>query len=151
MIEPTSFNESVPGLLIFEVDNMIFCTDVRIITVILKPEEIEWSHSMSNSENTSSIIFHDQDFKLLNFNKLMNLKRTKDINDSRVILLDVYEKRFAFFVDRVTEILSLDKIFIEKSIDYKPYSDIDFISGVLKFQGRICYFPDYERMAKELF
>ncbi len=148
MIEPTSFDESVPGLLIFEVGGMKFCTDLRIITVVLKPDEIEQIQSI-DSEGSTTILYNNQEYKLIHFNRLVNLEDVKNIYDSRIILLSIYEKRIAFFVDRVTEILSLDKIFIEESIDYKPNLEIDYVCGVLKFQNRTCYFPDYERIAKE--
>lgn len=150
MIEPTSLSESIPGLLIFEVDDMIFCTDIRMITVIQKPEEIEWGGSV-NSRDLTKLNFRGEVYNIINFNRMMKLKRKSIVIDSRILLLDVFERKIAFFVDKVNEMLSLDKLFIEKSINYVPAENIDYVSGILNFQNKSCYFPDYARIVKEVF
>ena len=149
IIEPNSFDESVPGLLIFEIGRMKFCTDLRMITVILKPDEIKQIQSI-DSENTAAVLYNNQEYNIIYFNRLVNLEEIKDIYASRLILLDIYDKKIALLVDKVTEILSIDKAFIEESINYNPNSDIEYINGILKFQNMTCYLPDYKKITKGL-
>jgi chemotaxis signal transduction protein len=143
-------DETIPALLIFEVGEMEFCTDMRLIFVVLKPDEINRIGSSGSEINDGYIQYNDVKYKLIDFNQILNLGYRRNLYDSRVILMNVHGKKFAFFVDRVKEIISLDKQFIEESIEYNPYNETDFITAILNFRNETCYLPDYDWIANEM-
>lgn len=143
-----TFIENIEGLLMFDIGEMTFCTDISLITVILKPEDAVIQELNGTELNEAQIQFNGTDYKLINLHQVLNLGLRRNIYNSRIILLDIKNKKLAFFADRINEILILDNLFIGEIAGFKSCTDTDYISGMLNIQNTICYFPDYERIAK---
>jgi len=136
--------ESISGLLVFQIAGIEFCTDLKLITGIKKTAEVKCNSGglIDTSDN--------HNYLLIEFSNLFNLKVKKKTESTRVLLLEVYGNAISFFVDKVTAIISLDKIFIENSIDIKPCNNINYVSSVLTIQDCNYYFPDYGEISKEI-
>ncbi len=137
----------VDGLLIFEISNQEFCSDMRFVTAILNLKE---AASNLSRMPKSEIQFNDDKYKLINIYKTLNYNTVKQKNDTRIILFDIFQTRFGFLVDKVSEILTTEKIFINKSLDMILSSRIKYIKGYLIFENRKILLLDFERITKEL-
>ncbi len=139
--------EGIKGLLIYKIADMEFCSDVKNIVAILRPDEIV---QMKNQNKLHQILFNQLIFKTIDLHKIFGMKPVKMNNNIRIILHEMYGKRFCFLVDSVIEILTTDRMFIDNSLDLIPYSDKNFIKSILKYQNRKIYLPDFEKVTKEL-
>lgn len=137
----------VDGLLVFEINNQEFCSDMRFVTAILSLKE-----AASNSSKTlkSKVKFNGDNYRLINIYKILNYNAVKQKSDMRIILFDIFQNKFGFMVDKVSEILTTEKIFINKSLDMILSSKIKFIKGYLIFENRKILLLDFERITKEL-
>lgn len=140
--------KGIKGLIIFEISGWEFYTDIQNIVAILKPEEC---NTNTSTEKRWEIEFKGMKFNLVDLrNKIFGFNQKTPEDEKRIILVEMFGKSFCFFVKNVVELLTTDRIFIEKSLDLIPVSDKRYIRSLLKFQGRTIYFPDFELLAKEL-
>jgi len=139
--------EGIKGLLIYQIANMEFCSDVKNIAAILRMDEVE---KLKKHNSLHQILYHQSIFKTIDLHKIYGLKPIKTTKNIRIILLELFGKRFCFMVDNVIEILTTDSMFIDNSLDLIPYSDKSFIKSILKYQNRKIYLPDFEKITKEL-
>ena len=137
----------VDGLLIFEISSQQFCSDMRFITAILSLKE---ASSNSSKMIKSEIQFNGDNYKLINIYKILNFNAVKQKSETRIILFDIFQKKFGFIVDKVSEILTTEKIFVNKSLDMILSSAIKYVKGYLIFENRKILLLDFERITKEL-
>ena len=139
--------EGIKGLLIYKIADMEFCSDVKDIVAILKPDEIV---QMKNQNKLHQILFNQSIFEAIDLHKIYGMKQVIMTDNIRIILHEMFGSRFCFFVDNVIEILTTDRMFIDNKLDLIPYSDKSFIKSILKYQNRNIYLPDFEKITKEL-
>lgn len=139
--------EELHGLLIYEINGEKFCSDIKEISTILKPSE---ANLKLRSAIESYVLFDEFEYKLINIHKMLKFNSPKVMKCSKLILFEVFGKRFGFIVDKIIELVTTEKLFVEKSLDLIPHSDKNFISSILKFQNRIIYMIDFEKITKEL-
>jgi chemotaxis signal transduction protein len=135
------------GLLIFEISKQEFCIDIQIVSDIILAKDVKIK---INTFNEATIYLDDLEYKVIQLHRLLGYPEMDIINGCRAILVDVFGKRIAFLVDKVVEIVTTDKIFVENSLDLKLLNNKKYLSGVLKFQDRQILIPDLERISKEL-
>ena len=140
------FNE-IKGLLIYEMGDMEFCSDVKDIVAVVKTNEVR---QLIKQDSSSSIEYNKMEFKLIDLHKIYGLRPLNASKDVRVIFHEMYGKRFCFKVDLVKEILTTDIIFIEKSLDIIPSKEKNYINSILKYKSRKIYIPGFEQISKEL-
>ena len=139
---------NVRGLIIFEIFEWEFCADIQNIVAIIKPVECQ---KLYLRNMLTALEFKEMKFSIVDLkNKIFGIKPNEFGDDGRVILFEMFGKRFCFFVRSVIEILTTDRIFIEKSLDFIPVSDKKYIRSHLKYQDRIIHIPDFETLVKEL-
>lgn len=138
--------ENISGLLIFQIGEIEFCTDLKLISAIMKPDEVK----TDRSGNRLTHEFSERKYMTIDFASYYSLIPDKTLGSCRVLLLEVYGQKISFFVDKVLEIISLDKIFIEESVEMELLNDRDYLSYIMSIQGNRIYFPDYDRIAKEV-
>lgn len=141
--------ETLKGLVIFKINNEEYCFDIRNISAILKPYEID-KNSALKPEKQPCISFADEKFIMVDMHEIFGVRYSGINSDTRVILIEIFDKKIAFWVDKVKEIVTLDRIFIEKSLRYKPYNNNSFISGILEIQDRKIKMPNFNKIANEL-
>jgi len=139
--------EGIKGLLIYEIADMEFCSDVKNIVAIIKMEEVE---QLKKYNSLHQILYHQSVFITIDLRKIYGLKPNKLTKNIRIILHEMFGKRFCFLADNVIEILTTDSMFIDTSLDLIPYSDKNFIKNILKYHNRRIYLPDFEKITKEL-
>ncbi len=135
------------GLLIYEIANLQFCSDVNNIAAILKREEV---NQLSEQNNLNHVLYYEFEFRKIDLHKIYDLKPKRESKNNRIIFHEMFGKRFCFPVDSVIEILTMDIMFIDKLLDLIPYSNKDYIGSILKYQNREIYLPDFGKITKEL-
>ncbi len=138
--------ENISGLLIFQIGGKEFCVDLQLVTAILKPSEIKTERREKRLTNE----FSEQQYRVIDFASFYSLYVDKLSESSRVLFMEIYGQKVSFYADKVMEIISLDKIFIEESVEMIPEHEIDYISFEMNIQDRKYYFPDFDRIAKQL-
>lgn len=146
MTDSSSLFKTTHGIVTFKIGEQEYCTSLDIIDSILKIDELNRLARLGGD----FIIYKNDRYKIIQTFRTAGEKFNKKNPEERIILVSIFGKKFAYTVDKIIEILALDQIFVEKSLDFKPTTQIPYVSGILKFQGATIYFPDFERIAKEL-
>lgn len=148
MTENEKYLNNLPGLLIFESDKDQYCVDVKDVQSVIKIDGIDYrvEHSSDlrpivNSSDTEYFLF---DSRLIN-----GRKPTSDFLGKKVILCTLFSNRIGLVADNTIEFLSLDSIFIQKHVEFIEAGNSKFVKWRLEYQGRLIYYPDYEKIAKE--
>ncbi len=140
--------KGIKGLIIFEIFEWEFCADIQNIVAIIKPAECR---KLYKENLISAVEFKGLKFSIIDLkNKIFGFKPSEFDRENRVILFEMFGKQFCFFVKSVIEILTTDRIFTERTLDFIPASDKNYIRSQLKYQDRIIHIPDFEALVKEL-
>jgi chemotaxis signal transduction protein len=137
---------NISGLLIFQIAEKEFCTDLKPVTAIMKPGEIKFHTRGLRHTNVDP----DQKYTAIDFAGFYSLKNEKSIDSSRVLYLELFGQKISFNVDKVMEIISLDKLFIEESIRMELADKLDYVDYILSIKQNKYYFPDFARIVREM-
>ena len=137
----------IQGLLILKINNKEYCSDIKNVSVVLNLDE-ETLHSYSPKEGI--LFYRNGKFKLLDINGILNAGKGRTSHSSKIILFETFGSHFGFLADEILEIVTIDTLFIEKSLDFIPYPDNGFINGELIMQGRKIYFFDFNKFSRDL-
>jgi chemotaxis signal transduction protein len=142
MIDQYKITESLSGLVVFELDDKEFCADIRNISAILNPKEI----NKSNSEiaSVSKIKLNGIQVPLIDLHKYFDVPRKVKSKNMRIILFEVRDKLFGFMVERVKEIFSMSRSFRNK-IHFTPVENT-YVLWKLDIEGRELLIPDFEKI-----
>ncbi|HKI78844.1 MAG TPA: chemotaxis protein CheW [Ignavibacteriaceae bacterium] len=139
--------KGIIGLLVFNFYNNEFCIDLQNVTEVKKVDAVQIHF---NKRNEAVINLDTSKYKLIQLYKLMGYVNLKTAKDNRVIFADIFNKKIAFFVESVTEVLTTRLLFIDDTLDMELLSDKKYLKGIIKYQGRKIYIPDYEKISREL-
>ncbi|MCL5028177.1 MAG: chemotaxis protein CheW [Bacteroidetes bacterium] len=137
----------ISGLLIFKLSNQEYCADMKNISAIINLNEFAL---LSKNKFMNEIKFADFTYTIIDIHKMFNYHVTKLKNGARIILFEIYNKKFGFLVDRVTEIITMDRMFMDKSIDIIMDIDKEYVKSVLIYQNRKILLFDFEKISKNL-
>lgn len=137
----------VEGLLIFEINEQEYCSDMKYVTSILNLNEIL---SDSKKAPKTEIHVHGGAYRFINIIKILNYEDIKPREEARIILFEMFQRKFGFIVNKVNEILTTEEIFINKSLDLVLGSKKKFIKGYLIFENRKILLIDFESITKDL-
>ena len=140
--------EGIKGVLIYKIGDAEYCTDIQYIAAVKRIDEIKQN---AGQNYISQIEYNQSAFSIIDLHNIYKTNPLKQTNNIRIIMQEMFGKNFCFFADRVLEILSTDKIFMEKTMDLLPYSGKNFIKYILKYQNRDILFPDFEKITKSLY
>jgi chemotaxis signal transduction protein len=133
----------IPGLVIFTICNIEYCIDVKDVKYVERYSQI-FSHRI-----TSELKYLDQDFRVVDTHSFLKEYDFPSSMDRRILLCRICGKNIALIVDDVLEFLTLDSLFIEKTIEFTECSK-DYNKWELRFEDRTIYYPDYEYISKNI-
>ncbi|MEO8399190.1 MAG: chemotaxis protein CheW [Ignavibacteriaceae bacterium] len=142
MIDPLSLVETLTGLVIFEIKQTEFCIDIKDVSAIINPNELEES-SIINPESTKEIKVDKLIIPILDLQKFNGLGALALNKDTRILILEFINKKVGFFVDRVKEIITIDIEFRTNSLKFLPEKDDTYLMGMLKYEDRQLSFPNF--------
>jgi purine-binding chemotaxis protein CheW len=141
--------EKFTGLVIFCIDDWEFCINFQDVALILRGDELK------NIKNINTFLHRDDKEKSDNFMSLdlgvfFGLKEKKPIENSRFLCIQNNTLEFGFFVDSIKEIITIDRDFVHKKLEFISIASKDYIKGLIKFEKRTFLYPDYNRIVATL-
>jgi hypothetical protein len=137
----------VPGILIFEVGRSEFCIDVNFI---YKFEKKFYDTEPCNESFRTNKITHSDPYEyIIDLNDLFKIEKKRQ-NYFFIIRTIMFAKKISLIVDSVLEFITIDTIFIEKSLDINKAESAEYIKWILNYKNRNISIPDYEKIAKSI-
>ena len=137
----------ISGLLIFKINNQEYCADMKNISAIINLSEFAL---LSKNNLTNEIEFAGLSFKMIDIHKMLSYNAARIRNCARIILFEFYSKKFGFLADKVSEIITTDRMFMDKSVDIIMNNDKEYIKSILIYENRRILLFDFERISKTL-
>ena len=139
--------EGIRGLLILKINNKEYCSDIKNVSVVLKLND----ENLNNYNPKESIFYYSNEkFKIIDIKEILGSRTVRIPPRSKIILFETFGSHFGFFADDILEIIIIDSLFVEYSIDFIPYSRDGFIRGQLVMDDREILFFDFEKFSKHL-
>jgi chemotaxis signal transduction protein len=147
MVENTTTVDTLTGLVVFLLGGREYCADIREISAIINPNELKERVDLK-SENPSLRI-NNLDIPILNLHKYFDLTVSENEADKRILTVEPENNIFGFYVDKVKEIFTMNRDLKEK-IEFVPFEKEKYLVGVLNFEGRNLYLPDFSTLFKSI-
>jgi chemotaxis signal transduction protein len=144
MVDHFLISESLTGLIVFEISEIEFCTDIKNVSAIINPNELN-QPSLSSSKDPK-IQINDLIIPIINIHKFFGVEYKSKSKDNRIVLVETQDKVFGFFVDRVKEIFSMSKGFKSK-LKFTTSHENNYLLGKLNYESRQLLIPDFGKIA----
>ena len=138
--------DNLKGLLVFYLGDLEFCADIKDITTTIKVDKLGNNYPVSRLDNLKLMI-NKSEVQIINLHQIFGITLTKFDQDTRIFLYEKDNNRFGFFVDNVSELLTIDRK-ITKHLEFIPPQNNEFLLSIIKFEGRLLYLPDYLKIAQ---
>ncbi len=143
----TQLLEGLRGLVIFDIAEQEFCSDINNVLAIIRINEAKF---WNVERFLTDIEFNKVVFRVVDIHGIYGFNPVRITDSTRIMLFELFGKKFCFIVDRVIEMLTTDRIFIEKSLDIVQDTDKGHSRGILKYQKRNIFIPNFEKICKDL-
>jgi chemotaxis signal transduction protein len=146
MIDGKNMDE-LTGLVIFEIAGKEFCADIKDISAIINPAELKLSSDIGSADE-HQVLINNLNIPIVDIHKLYGFEQKDGNGEKRILLLEIKNKMFGFFVEKVKEIFTSSKEFAQK-LKFIPYEGKEYLTGVLTYEGRRFFIPDYLRVVNQ--
>jgi purine-binding chemotaxis protein CheW len=147
MIQQSVLIETMTGLVIFDIGGKEFCADIRHISAIINPSEIKQEENLQADENPH-ISINNLSIPVISVHKYFNLEMKSKNDDQRILIVEPDDILFGFVVERVKEIFTMSREFKDK-LTFSPVKDNEYLSGILNYEDRKLYMPDFNKIVLE--
>lgn len=135
-------------LVTFDVAGEEFAVD------ILAVREINRMMSLTRVPNSPSevegvINLRGKIIPVIDLRRRFGMDQTQHSQDSRIVVVEVLERVVGFIVDRVHEVLRIEKSIVEPAPEMVCSIDSDFIAGVGKLEDRLVILLDVVKLFGE--
>ncbi len=143
----SAFIDSVTGVLVFNIGVLDFCLDIKTVISTVVPKK---SNKITNrgDSDTEEIEYNNEIIPLLDIHTIYGLKTPRDDNDTRILLLDFKNKKIAFRVDNIKEIISINKK-TRDSLKYVSLNNKPYLNGKITYDGQIILWPDLDKIIRD--
>jgi chemotaxis signal transduction protein len=148
MVNPSTIIETLTGLVIFEIDISEFCVDIKDVAAILNPNELDKFEEIYD-QKSSKLMLENMDIPIVDLHNYFELPKHEIMRDTRLLLLEFNNKKFGFFVERIKEIITVDKEFKNDILKFYPDDKGEYLIGTLKYEGKSLAMPDYLKILSE--
>lgn len=135
----TSF-DLIDGIIVFIISEIKFCLDIKYVSKILVPED-EYSVITINKIDNVKLMSNNEMIPLINFHTIYGLTIPQENSNNRLLLLDYENHRIAFLVDRVKEIITINKG-IQDSLKFVPITDTPYLTVRVIYEGETILYPN---------
>ena len=150
MVSHTSIVDNLTGLVIFEINNNEYCIDINDVSAIINPNELEEGINL-NPVETKKIQVDELLIPIVDLYKFGGMGQVGlNLNkDTRILIIEIIDKKIGFFVDRIKEIITIDVEFRTNALKFLPEKENSYLIGKLKYEGRQLRFPDLNKIITE--
>ena len=139
--------EAINGLLVFNFLDNEFCIDLESLYEIRNVDEVKID---INSSKEAIILLDEHEYKVIQLNKLLGYPELNASTNNRIIFIDIFDKKIAFIVEMINELLTTEFLFLGDSLSMEFSPTKKYLKGAIKFQGRNIFIPDFEKICKDL-
>lgn len=140
--------DNLKGLLVFYLGDLEFCADMKDITTTIKVDKLGTNYPVVKMDNMRLMI-NKEEVQIINLHKLFGITLTRFDHNTRIFVYEQEEIKFGFFVDHVSELLTIDRK-VTRLLEFLTPKNNEFLLSIIKFEGREFYFPDYYKIARKL-
>ena len=126
--------EEIKDIIVFEISDIDYCTFIKDISAIINPSNKYANNSFDS--DLSSVQFEATDITVFNLSKILNNDYVPINNHSRILIIEMFGQKYGFLVNRIKEIISLDKNYSSINLHFtkKNTDNNEFCSGVIEFE-----------------
>lgn len=136
--------ETREGYLIFLVGGKEYGISVKIVSSVLNPLQ-NFSLKQTFDIGKGYILINDYEIPLIDFYEILNLSSvTPQSVNTRIIIVDFNSYKFAFYVEKVKEFISVNTDSIMRFESSAPRQSI--IKQYIIMPGRNILLPDFEKI-----
>lgn len=144
MIDNHLLIETLTGLIIFQVGNIELATDIKEVSAIVNPNELDQSF-ITQVKGLSCITINNLVIPLIDLQDLLGFKGVKNKLDRRILIIEIENKVYGFLVEKIKEILTMSKE-LKYKIEFVPEKKNEIFLGKLYLDDRIFYLPDFQNI-----
>ncbi|MFO7445639.1 MAG: chemotaxis protein CheW [Ignavibacteriaceae bacterium] len=146
MTDQSALIDTMTGLVIFEVSEQEFCADIRHISAIINPLELNLKDNLQ-SDIEKRIHINNISIPLIPFNKFYGIEAKLKGDDQRILIVEPDDILFGFYVDKVKEIFTMSREFKDK-LTFSSTKEKEYLAGIINYEGRTLYLPDFEQIVE---
>ena len=139
--------QGIQGLLILKINNKEYCCDIRDVSLVLK---LDYEILHNYNPQKGIFFYKNETFKIIDIKGILKIGTGHISPNSRVVLIETFGSHFGFLADEILEIIVIDSLLVEYSLDFIPYHRDGFIRGKLVMNDRKILFFDFEKVSKDL-
>ncbi|HZW39600.1 MAG TPA: chemotaxis protein CheW [Ignavibacteriaceae bacterium] len=141
---PPQLIDNFAGLVIFDIAGKEFCADIKDVSAIINPSEMDQLIT-DNVKNNSSITVNNIVIPLIDVRKIFGLNVKPRTNDIRILIVEFGTRAYGFVVEKVKEILTMSRE-LKINMEFKAFKNEPYLLGILHFEGRTFYLPDFKNL-----
>lgn len=138
----TEIVNNISAVLIVTIEGNKFCFDIQNLYTIIFPEEAVINKKINDRY---FIEIRNYSIPIVDLKAIFKLKENEDGINSRIIILDINNEKFGFFVDSIDEIINISEKNTDR-IEIITEANSDMYSMNLLIYGNIYKYPDFEKI-----
>ncbi len=138
-------NEAIYQLVSFVIENEEFGVDILKVQEIIRTVEI--TRVPKAPEFVEGVInLRGKIVPVVDLRKRFGIARKERDNETRIIVVELVDKVVGFLVDKVKEVIRVEKSIIEPPPELTTNISTNYITGVAKLQDRLLILLDLDRV-----
>ncbi len=138
-------NEAIYQLVSFVIENEEFGVDILKVQEIIRTVEI--TRVPKSPEFVEGVInLRGKIVPVIDLRKRFGIARKDRDNETRIVVVDLVDKVVGFLVDKVKEVIRVEKSIIEPPPELTTSVSTNYITGVAKLQDRLLILLDLDRV-----
>jgi purine-binding chemotaxis protein CheW len=138
-------NEAIYQLVSFVIENEEFGVDILKVQEIIRTVEI--TRVPKSPEFVEGVInLRGKIVPVIDLRKRFGIAKRERDNETRIIVVELIDKVVGFLVDKVKEVIRVEKSIIEPPPELTTNISTNYITGVAKLQDRLLILLDLDRV-----
>lgn len=138
-------NEGIYQLVSFVIENEEFGVDILKVQEIIRTVEITRVPKAPNFVE-GVINLRGKIVPVIDLRKRFGIAEKEHDNETRIVVVELVDKVVGFLVDRVKEVIRVEKSVIEPPPELTTSIDSNYITGVAKLQDRLLILLELNRV-----
>lgn len=138
-------NEGIYQLVSFVIENEEFGVDILKVQEIIRTVEITRVPKAPNFVE-GVINLRGKIVPVIDLRKRFGIAEREHDNETRIVVVELVDKVVGFLVDRVKEVIRVEKSVIEPPPELTTSIDSNYITGVAKLQDRLLILLELNRV-----
>ena len=136
------------GLVIFNLNDKLFCADIDTVFAIVNPADYPKNFKNSYLIN-SHLEIENYAISVIDLHSLFGLNKNKITSLSRFICIEINGQAFGFLADKVEEVITLSSS-IRNDFEFVEFKKEKFVSGKIKHRNLVFVLPDFNKIINKL-